>query len=106
MTARCGRCSKPVGQVDKTSLSVSDNSRTYGSAVFCSPNTVNDRWIEKRADTRVGELVPENQLRGRFRLDGEQGAIDVFFAITPENPALIQQLDLTEISLSASGDRP
>ncbi len=47
---------------------------------------------------RVGELVPENQLRGRFRLEGEQGAIDVFFTLTPENPALIQQLDLTSVS--------
>lgn len=45
----------------------------------------------------VGELMPENQLRGTFRLTGERGAIDVFFTLTPENPALIQQLDLREV---------
>jgi CubicO group peptidase (beta-lactamase class C family) len=47
--------------------------------------------------TSVGELIPENQLRGTFRLTGERGAIDVFFTLTPENPALIQQLDLHEV---------
>ncbi len=46
---------------------------------------------------RVGELRPENQLRGRFLLEGKRGSIDVFFTLTPENPALIQQLDLTEV---------
>lgn len=47
--------------------------------------------------TTVGELIPENQLRGTFRLTGERGAIDVFFTLTPETPALIQQLDLHEV---------
>lgn len=45
---------------------------------------------------RIGELVPENQLRGHFLIEGEHGSVDVFFTLTPENPALIQQLDLTE----------
>lgn len=48
--------------------------------------------------TSVGELEPENQLRGRFRLTGEHGAADVFFTLTPEIPALIQQLDITEVT--------
>ncbi len=43
---------------------------------------------------RVGELQPENQLRGHFILVGDRATIDVFFTLTPENPALIQQLDL------------
>ena len=47
--------------------------------------------------TSVGELIPENQLRGTFRLTGERGAVDVFFTLTPETPALIQQLDLHEV---------
>ncbi|PRY31075.1 CubicO group peptidase (beta-lactamase class C family) [Spirosoma oryzae] len=47
--------------------------------------------------TSVGELIPENQLRGTFRLTGERGAVDVFFTLTPEIPALIQQLDLREV---------
>ena len=42
----------------------------------------------------VGELEPENQLRGRFRLLGERAAMDVFFTLSPESPARVQQLDL------------
>lgn len=45
---------------------------------------------------RVGDLIPENQLRGHFLIEGEKANVDVFFTLTPENPALIQQLDLTE----------
>ncbi|WP_128546868.1 serine hydrolase domain-containing protein [Larkinella soli] len=46
---------------------------------------------------RIGELIPENQLRGRFILEGEKANIEVFFTLTPEVPALIQQLDLKEL---------
>ena len=42
----------------------------------------------------VGALEPENQLRGRFRLLGERAAVDVFFTLSPESPARVQQLDL------------
>lgn len=41
--------------------------------------------------TNVGEVVPENQLRGYFILTGEQANIKVSFTLTPENPALIQE---------------
>ncbi|MGV3560881.1 serine hydrolase domain-containing protein [Larkinella arboricola] len=47
---------------------------------------------------RVGDLVAENQLRGRFLIEGEKATIDVFFTLTPEIPARIQQLDLKEVS--------
>ena len=47
---------------------------------------------------RVNELIPENQLRGHFLLEGERGNIDVFFTLTPELPALIQQLDFREVT--------
>ena len=47
---------------------------------------------------KIGELIPENQLRGHFLMEGEKAAIDVFFTLTPENPALIQQLDFREVS--------
>lgn len=47
---------------------------------------------------KVGELVPENNLRGHFLLEGEQANIDVFFTLTPESPALIQQLDFREVT--------
>ncbi len=38
----------------------------------------------------VGEVIPENQLRGYFIMEGEKANIKVIFTLTPENPALIQ----------------
>jgi CubicO group peptidase (beta-lactamase class C family) len=46
---------------------------------------------------RIGDLMPENQLRGWFPIEGERGTLRVFFTLTPERPALIQQLDVTEV---------
>lgn len=43
----------------------------------------------------VGEVVPENQLRGTFPLVGEKGRVDVFFTLTPEQTPRVQQLRLT-----------
>lgn len=40
---------------------------------------------------RVGEMRPENNLRGSFLLEGERGALEVRFTLTPENPAKIQE---------------
>ena len=62
-----------------------------------------DAWIKLTRDTfaRAGRIVtsgplrPENQLRGTFTLTGENGAIDVFFTLTPEATPKIQQLRLT-----------
>jgi len=42
----------------------------------------------------VGELEPDDALRGRFRLRGERGSVEVFFTLSPETPARVQQLDL------------
>ena len=58
---------------------------------------VQDLYAKAGKIKRVGELVPENQLRGHFLLEGERASIDVFFTLTPETPALIQQLDFREI---------
>jgi len=44
---------------------------------------------------RINELIPENQLRGIFVIEGEKKNIEVFFTLTPEQIPLIQQLDLT-----------
>ncbi|MFN8356349.1 MAG: serine hydrolase domain-containing protein [Spirosomataceae bacterium] len=49
---------------------------------------------------KINELIPENQLRGKFIIECERGSIEVFFTLTPENPALIQQLDIREIRRS------
>ena len=40
---------------------------------------------------RIGEMRPENNLRGSFLLEGEKGALEVRFTLTPENPAKIQE---------------
>jgi CubicO group peptidase (beta-lactamase class C family)/beta-lactamase class A len=43
---------------------------------------------------RVGELRPENNLRGSFLLEGEKGDLEVRFTLTPENPAKIQEFHI------------
>lgn len=50
-----------------------------------------------KAGTITGstEMVAENQLRGTFMLKCTSGNIRVFFTLSPENPALIQQLDFS-----------
>jgi CubicO group peptidase (beta-lactamase class C family) len=40
---------------------------------------------------RVGEMEPDNGLRGQFVLEGENADIVVRFTLTPENPARIQE---------------
>ncbi len=47
--------------------------------------------------TGIGEMVPENQMRGYFIINGEQANIKVSFTLTPENPALIQEYHITLI---------
>tara|TARA_R110002049_G_scaffold294274_1_gene480833 strand:+ start:20025 stop:21611 length:1587 start_codon:yes stop_codon:yes gene_type:complete len=44
-------------------------------------------------DTSI--LEPENQLRGKFKLEAKNGEITIFFTLTPENVPKIQQLDLS-----------
>jgi CubicO group peptidase (beta-lactamase class C family) len=46
----------------------------------------------------ITELRPENQLRGSFILEGEKKNVHVFFTLTPEKEALIQQLDIELVS--------
>lgn len=41
------------------------------------------------------DMIAENQLRGTFNLLGTSGHIKVYFTLSPENPALIQQLDFS-----------
>ncbi len=46
----------------------------------------------------VGEMVPENQMRGYFIIMGEQANIKVSFTLTPENPALIQEYHIASVA--------
>jgi CubicO group peptidase (beta-lactamase class C family) len=39
---------------------------------------------------KIGDVVPENQLRGYFLMEGEKATIRISFTLTPENPAMIQ----------------
>jgi CubicO group peptidase (beta-lactamase class C family) len=45
----------------------------------------------------TGELIPKNQLRGRFDIEGEHATIQITFSLSPENPPLIQELQLSKI---------
>ena len=49
--------------------------------------------------TSVGEMMAENQLRGSFIMKGKKGNIKVYFTLSPENPALIQQLDFSSVEI-------
>ncbi|REG81715.1 serine hydrolase domain-containing protein [Algoriphagus antarcticus] len=42
----------------------------------------------------VSPLKPENQLRGSFQLEGENGDVEIFFTLTPEKDPKVQQLDV------------
>ncbi len=79
------------------------------SGIF-SENFFSDYFIDslrKEAQTlfnkagriiRIGEMVPDNQLRGNFIIEGENTDIFIRFTLSPENPALIQQYIIREQS--------
>ncbi len=46
----------------------------------------------------LGEIVPLNQLRGTFVLEGEKKNIHVFFTLTPEKDPLIQQVRMWAVA--------
>lgn len=45
----------------------------------------------------IGEVIPENQLRGDFIIEGEMMDLHIKFALTPENPPLIQEYHIKEM---------
>ena len=45
----------------------------------------------------IHEIVPENNLRGTFIMEGEKGSAEVYFTLSPENPPLIQEYHIKEI---------
>lgn len=46
----------------------------------------------------VKEVKPENQLRGSFILEGEKTNIEIYFTLSPETPALIQEYRIKEVA--------
>ncbi|HEY6901951.1 MAG TPA: hypothetical protein VI233_14945, partial [Puia sp.] len=47
---------------------------------------------------RVGEMRPDNHLRGSFIIECENGNVEVRFTLTPENPALIQEYHIRYVT--------
>lgn len=45
---------------------------------------------------KIHEIIPENNLRGTFVIEGEKGALEVYFTLSPENPPLIQEYHIQE----------
>jgi hypothetical protein len=41
------------------------------------------------------EVEPNNQLRGSFRIEAENGVINIFFTLTPDKQLKVQQLDIS-----------
>ena len=62
--------------------------------------TVQKLLEEAGAIQNVTAIEPENQLRGSFVLEGEKKSILIYFTLTPEREALIQQLDVELIEKS------
>lgn len=50
----------------------------------------------------IGALTPENQLRGYFIMKGENADLKISFALSPDNPALIQSYQIEEIAHDAN----
>ena len=53
-----------------------------------------ERLREELGTCRAGEIVPENALRGTFRLDCERGWLDVAFTLAPTLPPGVQSLSV------------
>jgi CubicO group peptidase (beta-lactamase class C family) len=64
-----------------------DSLRKHASNIFANAGKI----------MRVRDIVADNNLRGRFIIEGEKQNIEVFFTLTPENPPLIQEYRIREI---------
>lgn len=57
----------------------------------------------KNLYSKAGKVIsikatkPENQLRGSFIIEGEKINMEVYFTLSPENPALIQEYHIKEV---------
>ena len=61
---------------------------------------ISELYTKASKIVRIGEMKPQNNLRGTFLIEGEKSNIEVFFTLTPENPPLIQQLNMREVKKS------
>jgi CubicO group peptidase (beta-lactamase class C family) len=52
--------------------------------------------LNKAGDIKtISEVEPNNQLRGSFKIQAENGVINMFFTLTPEKDPKVQQLDIS-----------
>jgi len=88
-------------QIVETLKSWSDNQLGIFAENFFMDLSL-DRWKanakkifdETGAIQSVGDVRPENQLRGSFTITCEKKSVEVFFTLTPEADPLVQQLDV------------
>ncbi|MBV9987180.1 MAG: beta-lactamase family protein [Chitinophagaceae bacterium] len=57
----------------------------------------NDAFAKAGRILKINPVIPDNQLRGHFIMEGEKANIWVSFTLTPENPALIQEYHLRSV---------
>lgn len=85
-----------------------------GSGIFAEnffADNSSDSWQKQTREIfrKVGKIIhinpitPENQLRGSFVMEGENADVEVYFTLTPEKPALIQELKIREVAKHQSG---
>jgi CubicO group peptidase (beta-lactamase class C family) len=56
-----------------------------------------DLYLKAGSIISVKAVKPDNQLRGSFIIEGEKTDIEVYFTLSPENPALIQEYHIKEV---------
>ena len=64
-----------------------DSLRTESTGLFAKAGKI----------LNIKEMVPQNNLRGSFLLEGEKTNLMVMFTLTPENPPLIQEYHIWEV---------
>jgi hypothetical protein len=56
------------------------------------------RIFRKAGDIiKINELIPKNNLRDSFIMEGKNSGIKISFTLTLENPPLIQQYNISEM---------
>ncbi|WP_454781965.1 serine hydrolase domain-containing protein [Legionella sp. WA2022007384] len=66
------------------------------SSVASLRKNTQDLFAKAGKILKVGTVVPENQLRGYFIIQGEKANLKISFTLSPENPALIQHYEIEQ----------
>ncbi len=69
-----------------------DSLRKYARILFAKAGPI----------IKVSDMMPDNQLRGNFIIEGINSKILVRFTLSPENPALVQWFSMRELPPSAN----